>query len=216
MRALPGDEPVLVNSAGCGAAMKDYGHLLGTAEAAAFAARVRDVHEWLADRVDELPAEPGGASSGDRPGPVPPAPRPAGRRVGAPCARPLRRHRRARRRWSVLRGGRRLLGVAARAGGQDPRPQDGGHRAGSTAQRGDDRRLGESRVLDAPRGGRCRRPPPDGPRGRGDRTRQNDGLSRSWPHDCAPSPTSSTMPPSTCSIEPSPTGQRHGLWRTRR
>ena len=49
-------QPVLVNSAGCGAAMKDYGHLLGTPEAEAFAARVRDVHEWLAERVDELPA----------------------------------------------------------------------------------------------------------------------------------------------------------------
>ena len=35
--------------------MKDYGHLLGTPEAAAFAARVRDVHEWLADHVDQLP-----------------------------------------------------------------------------------------------------------------------------------------------------------------
>ena len=54
--AMPGDEPVLVNSAGCGAAMKDFGHLLGTGEAAAFAARVQDVHEWLAERVDELPA----------------------------------------------------------------------------------------------------------------------------------------------------------------
>ena len=53
--AMPGDEPVLVNSAGCGAAMKDFGHLLSTPEAEAFAARVRDVHEWLAERVDELP-----------------------------------------------------------------------------------------------------------------------------------------------------------------
>jgi glycolate oxidase iron-sulfur subunit len=53
--ALPGDAPVLVNSAGCGAAMKDYGHLLGTPEAEEFSARVRDVHEWLAERVDELP-----------------------------------------------------------------------------------------------------------------------------------------------------------------
>jgi glycolate oxidase iron-sulfur subunit len=54
--ALPGDGPVLVNSAGCGAAMKDFGHLLGTPEATTFARRVRDVHEWLAERVDELPA----------------------------------------------------------------------------------------------------------------------------------------------------------------
>lgn len=53
--AMPGDTPVLVNSAGCGAAMKDFDHLLGTAESAEFAARVADVHEWLADRLDELP-----------------------------------------------------------------------------------------------------------------------------------------------------------------
>jgi glycolate oxidase iron-sulfur subunit len=54
--AMPGDTPVLVDSAGCGAAMKDFGHLLGTVEAVAFASRVHDVHEWLAERVDELPA----------------------------------------------------------------------------------------------------------------------------------------------------------------
>ena len=54
--ALPGDAPILVDSAGCGAAMKEYGHLLGTDEARRFAARVQDVHEWLAERIDELPA----------------------------------------------------------------------------------------------------------------------------------------------------------------
>ena len=48
------DRPVLVDSAGCGAALKDYGRLLGTSEARAFAARVLDVHEWLADRLDVL------------------------------------------------------------------------------------------------------------------------------------------------------------------
>lgn len=37
--------PVVVNSAGCGAAMKEYGHLLGTPEAEVFAARVRDLGE---------------------------------------------------------------------------------------------------------------------------------------------------------------------------
>jgi glycolate oxidase iron-sulfur subunit len=58
MRAFPGDAPILVNSAGCGAALKDYGHLLGTAEARAFAARVLDIHEWLADRLDLLPPAP--------------------------------------------------------------------------------------------------------------------------------------------------------------
>jgi len=45
-----GDEPVVVNSAGCGALLKDYGHLLPDDPAAArFAARVRDVTEVLAD-----------------------------------------------------------------------------------------------------------------------------------------------------------------------
>jgi glycolate oxidase iron-sulfur subunit len=53
--ALDDDRPVLVNSAGCGAALKDYGRLLGTDEAHALAARVLDIHEWLAARVDDLP-----------------------------------------------------------------------------------------------------------------------------------------------------------------
>lgn len=54
IRSMPGDAPVLVDSAGCGAAMKDYGHLLGTDEASAFSARVLDVHEFLARHVDRL------------------------------------------------------------------------------------------------------------------------------------------------------------------
>lgn len=53
---LPGDAPVLVDSAGCGAMLRDYGHLLGTDAARAFSARVVDVHEWLAERVDALRA----------------------------------------------------------------------------------------------------------------------------------------------------------------
>jgi len=61
MAALPGDAPILVDSAGCGAAMKEYGHLLGTDEARQFAARVQDVHEWLAKRIDDLPAVAGAA-----------------------------------------------------------------------------------------------------------------------------------------------------------
>jgi glycolate oxidase iron-sulfur subunit len=55
MRGLPGDRPVLVDAAGCGAMLKDYGHLLGTDEGRAFAARVHDVHEWLAERTEHLP-----------------------------------------------------------------------------------------------------------------------------------------------------------------
>jgi len=54
MGSMPGDAPVVVNSAGCGAALKDFGHLIGTAEAAAFSQRVVDVHEWLAPRLDQL------------------------------------------------------------------------------------------------------------------------------------------------------------------
>jgi glycolate oxidase iron-sulfur subunit len=55
MREMPGDQPILVNSAGCGAAMKDYGRLLGTEEAKAFSSRVYDIGEWLAPRVELLP-----------------------------------------------------------------------------------------------------------------------------------------------------------------
>ena len=39
---------IVVNSAGCGALLKDYGHLLGTEAAARLGARVRDVSELLA------------------------------------------------------------------------------------------------------------------------------------------------------------------------
>lgn len=59
MAALPGDAPILVDSAGCGAALKGVGRLLGTPEADRFAARVVDVHEWLAAHVHELPAATG-------------------------------------------------------------------------------------------------------------------------------------------------------------
>lgn len=49
-----GDEPIVVNSAGCGAFMKEYGQVgdLG----ATFAARVKDVSELLADRGPALGA----------------------------------------------------------------------------------------------------------------------------------------------------------------
>jgi glycolate oxidase iron-sulfur subunit len=41
---------IAVNSAGCGALLKDYGHLLGTNDAARFSATVRDISELLAER----------------------------------------------------------------------------------------------------------------------------------------------------------------------
>jgi glycolate oxidase iron-sulfur subunit len=45
-----GTDFVVVNSAGCGALLKDYGHLLGTEGAARLGAKVRDVSELLAER----------------------------------------------------------------------------------------------------------------------------------------------------------------------
>ena len=49
--ALAGEADfIVVNSAGCGALLKDYGHLLGSEEAALVAAKVRDVSELLAER----------------------------------------------------------------------------------------------------------------------------------------------------------------------
>ncbi len=48
--SMPGDAPVVVDSAGCGAAMQDYGKLLDTPEAHAFAGRVQDFSTWLRDR----------------------------------------------------------------------------------------------------------------------------------------------------------------------
>lgn len=59
MSSMPGDAPILVNSAGCGAAMKDYGQLLDTDDARRFSRRVVDISEWLAERVDRLPRPAG-------------------------------------------------------------------------------------------------------------------------------------------------------------
>jgi glycolate oxidase iron-sulfur subunit len=52
---IGGTQAVLVDSAGCGAALKDVGRLLGTPEAETFSTRVFDVSEWLAPRLDRLP-----------------------------------------------------------------------------------------------------------------------------------------------------------------
>jgi glycolate oxidase iron-sulfur subunit len=49
------DRPVVTDSAGCGAAMKDYGHLLGAHWAEEFSGRVFDIHEFLAPHLDKLP-----------------------------------------------------------------------------------------------------------------------------------------------------------------
>jgi len=45
------DTPIVVNSAGCGAMLKEYGHLVdGSADGERFVGRVRDVSELLAER----------------------------------------------------------------------------------------------------------------------------------------------------------------------
>ncbi len=56
MTNLEGSQPIIVDSAGCGAAMKDYGHLLGTEAAKRFSERVFDICEFVALHLDELPA----------------------------------------------------------------------------------------------------------------------------------------------------------------
>ncbi|MCB9878850.1 MAG: (Fe-S)-binding protein [Planctomycetes bacterium] len=56
--AFAGDEIVVNNSAGCGCALKEYGHLLGTPEGEAFGRKCRDVTELLAaEGLTATPAE---------------------------------------------------------------------------------------------------------------------------------------------------------------
>jgi glycolate oxidase iron-sulfur subunit len=55
MASMPGDAPIVVNSAGCGAALKEYGRLVGTDEAQRFSARVRDIHEYVVAHAERLP-----------------------------------------------------------------------------------------------------------------------------------------------------------------
>ena len=54
---LPPDLPILVDSAGCGAALKEYNKRLETEEAEEVSSRVHDIHEWLVNdpRWKELP-----------------------------------------------------------------------------------------------------------------------------------------------------------------
>jgi glycolate oxidase iron-sulfur subunit len=56
--AFRGVDHVVVNAAGCGSAMKDYGELLGTQDSRAFSARVRDVSELLASSPQRSPRGP--------------------------------------------------------------------------------------------------------------------------------------------------------------
>src|SRR4051794_14590979 len=59
MAALDGYDAVVVNAAGCGSAMKEYGHLFaGDARAEAFAGRVKDVTELLAEHEPRASRQP--------------------------------------------------------------------------------------------------------------------------------------------------------------
>jgi glycolate dehydrogenase iron-sulfur subunit len=49
---------IVINAAGCGSAMKEYGELLGTPEAREFSGRVRDVTEVLASVTPRAPRGP--------------------------------------------------------------------------------------------------------------------------------------------------------------
>ncbi|HEY2260396.1 MAG TPA: (Fe-S)-binding protein, partial [Solirubrobacteraceae bacterium] len=53
-----GLDHIVVNAAGCGSAMKDYGDLLDTPQARAFSSRVRDVTELLGEVAPQAPRGP--------------------------------------------------------------------------------------------------------------------------------------------------------------
>ncbi len=86
--SMPGDARVVVDSAGCGAAMKDYGQLArhrrmpARSRRGSVTSRSGSRERGAAGRATDRRAR-------RRAGPVPPPPRPAGRRVRcAPCSRP--------------------------------------------------------------------------------------------------------------------------------
>lgn len=65
--SMPGDAPIVVDSAGCGAALKEYGHLLDTDDARRFSERVVDACEWLAGRDRASGGSIGPNDASDRP-----------------------------------------------------------------------------------------------------------------------------------------------------
>ncbi len=147
---------VVVNSAGCGALLKGYGHLLGTEAAAALAAKVRDVSELLA----EVGPRPGGALPLDVAYDAPCHLQHAQRVQTAPlavlAAIPALRAPPPAQLGQVLRQRGHLLGRPAGDGPRGARPQARELRLGRPGAR--DRRDRKSRVPDAdrrrrPRGG---------------------------------------------------------------
>lgn len=59
---FPGQDPIVVGAAGCGAQLRDLGHQLGGPQAQRFARRIVDVTELLSDRLDRLPPPTMGAA----------------------------------------------------------------------------------------------------------------------------------------------------------
>ncbi|MEN9802953.1 MAG: hypothetical protein RLZ37_2078, partial [Actinomycetota bacterium] len=59
MESMPGSAPIVVNAAGCGAMLKEYGELFHSPEAIEFSKRAVDIHEWIDHNLDRLrsPAE---------------------------------------------------------------------------------------------------------------------------------------------------------------
>ena len=155
--SMPGDAPVVVDSAGCGAAMKEYGRLLGTDDARAFSARVRDFGEWVAAQPAIPLRDTGRGRSWCRI-----------RAISGTCSAPMFPFARCSRRAYRIHetadeglccgaGGVYAVLQPALAneirdaqGRRDPRGRRAGARGG----------VGQSRVLDAPRGGRPRHAAP--------------------------------------------------------
>ena len=162
MQALPGYAPILVDSAGCGAALKDYCHLVGTPEAERFSERVFDVNEWVAERAGQLPpvcrwVEPY-PGRGPRSMPSPACPT----RGGSSADRPgeVLRGSGDSRRGALLWGRGRLQPAASGAGICNPRPEARGH-PGHGSDRGGER---QPRLCSLARGSGSRGPPPYGDR----------------------------------------------------
>ncbi|MFM8856365.1 MAG: (Fe-S)-binding protein [Actinomycetota bacterium] len=70
MASMPGDSPIVVNAAGCGAMLKEYGEFLGSREAVDFSERVVDIHEWIDLHADALRSRVEGAFPDDACPPV--------------------------------------------------------------------------------------------------------------------------------------------------
>ena len=60
--SMPGDAPIIVNAAGCGAMLKDYGDLFGSSDAISFSERVIDIHEWIDGNLSLLQSRAGDPS----------------------------------------------------------------------------------------------------------------------------------------------------------